>query len=342
MRVLIEGWDSGEPVRALLDAPDASQVRAAERVTLQFDEETAASTGGGDGGDDDADDNDKAKTTPPLRLLLAQQPHLLARSPPSLSSVVWDCGLALAEWLVEREAPRRQRSKRAAAAGDDGGAGGGGLTVVELGAGAGAPGLAAAASGLAGAALLTDVGAQALRGLRGNVTRNRLGEKVAVAELDWSKRRNDDGGGGARGGGGGGEIFDVSGLLSSGLLFARGSRPDLVLSADVCYPPPPAPPTTTTDTDPKATASAAAAEAEASAVAWAEAAAALCGPRTRVLVAFEARPGGVPGPEALRALLLREARARFGRVERLDASGMAFAGAGHVELYEFSGGSRNL
>ena len=55
-----------------------------------------------------------------------------------------------------------------------------------------------------------------------------------------------------------------------------------------------------------------------------------------MLVAFEARPGGVPGPEALRSFLLREARARFGGVERLDASGMAFAGAANLELYEFS------
>lgn len=319
MRVLIEGWDSGEPVRALLDAPDASQVRAAERVTLQFFDETASTSGGI--GDDDGDD-DNATPPPLLRLLLSQQPHLLARSPPSLSSVVWDCGLALAEWLVEREAPRRRR-------GEGGAAEAGGLTVVELGAGAGAPGLAAAASGLAKAALLTDVGQQALRGLRANVTRNRLGEKVAVAELDWSTSGR--GGGGSEGGGGkgvGGEeggsnFFDVS-AASSGLL-APGSRPDLVLSADVCYPPPP---------DEKTTAEDASAAAEASAAAWAEVAAALCGPDTKVLVAFEARPEGIPGPEALRGFLLREARAKFGGVERLDASGMAFAGA--VELYEFS------
>ena len=153
MRVLIEGWDSGEPVRALLDAPDASQVRAAERVTLQF-EETASTSDGIDNADDadaaadgDGDGDDKAKTTPspPLRLLLAQQPHLLSRTPPLLSSVVWDCGLALAEWLVEREARRRRRGGGAAAVAAAGGSAGAataaeeGLTVVELGAGAGAP-----------------------------------------------------------------------------------------------------------------------------------------------------------------------------------------------------------
>lgn len=324
MRVLIEGWDSGEPVRALLDAPDASQVRAAERVTLQFFEETASTSGGNGDDDGNADaDGDDDKATTPLRLLLSQQPHLLARSPPSLSSVVWDCGLALAEWLVEREAPRRRRGCGIDAAAEAG------LTVVELGAGAGAPGLAAAASGLARAALLTDV-RQALRGLRANVTRNRLGDRVAVAELDWSTSGKGEGGsegGGGKGVGGeegGSTSFDVS-AASSGLL-APDSRPDLVLSADVCYPPPP---------DEKTTAEDASAAAEASAAAWAEAAASLCGPGTRVLVAFEARPGGVPGPEALRGFLLREARARFGRVERLDASGMAFAGAANLELYEF-------
>ena len=55
-----------------------------------------------------------------------------------------------------------------------------------------------------------------------------------------------------------------------------------------------------------------------------------------MLVAFEARPGGVPAPEVLRDFLLREARGRFDRVERLDASGMAFAGAANLELYELA------
>lgn len=324
MRVLIEGWDSGEPVRALLDAPDASQVRAAERVTLQFDDVASTSGSGNDAG------GGETEAPTPLRLLLAQQPHLLARSPPLLSSVVWDCGLALAEWLVEREAaPRRRRggggaataAAAAAAAGADAEEeqDGTNSTVVELGAGAGAPGLAAAASGLAKAVLLTDV-AEALRGLRANVTRNRLGGKVAVAELDWSRNSSSS-------------ELDVPSSSSSSsssppglLFFGPGSQPpDLILSADVCYPPPPNSNTTGED---------ATAAAEASAAAWAEAAASLCGPRTRVLVAFEARPGGVPAPEVLRDFLLREARGRFDRVERLDASGMAFAGAANLELYE--------
>lgn len=300
MRVLIEGWESGEPVRALLDAPDAPQVRAAERVTLRFDTVTAGASMSGMDGDDDGDDN--ADKSPPLSLLLVQQPHLLARSPPLLSAVVWDCGLALAEWIVEKEAPKAKD---------------GGLTIVELGAGAGAPGLAAAASGLARAVLLTDV-QQALRGLVTNVTRNRLRGKVAVAELDWKSRSRDSGN------------FDVA-AASSGLFSSSGSpTPDLILSADVCYPPPPGKSNTTGEDE-------ASSVAEASAVAWAEAAASLCGAWTRVLVAFEARPGGVPTPEFLRSILLREARARFETIEKMDASGLAFAGAANLELYELSG-----
>lgn len=184
------------------------------------------------------------------------------------------------------------------------------MTVVELGAGAGASGLAAAACGLAKAVLLTDV-RQALRGLKGNVTRNRLGEKVTVAELDWSKSSSP------------GSEFGIPVSSPPGLFLA----PDLILSADVCYPPPPNAQTTEEDVT---------AIAEASAVAWASAAASLCGPSTRVLVAFEARPGGVPSPEALRGFLLREAGARFEGVKRLEAGGMAFAGAANLELYELA------
>ena len=167
--------------------------------------------------------------------------------------------------------------------------------------------------------MLTDV-QQALRGLRANVTRNRLGGKVAVAELDWSSRTRES-------------DFDVAAAASSGL-FSPGSLPDLILSADVCYPPPPRNSSSATTTTEEEEASVVA---EASAVAWAKAAAALCGSRTRVLVAFDPRPGGVPAPQVLRGFLLREARARFGTVEKMDASGLAFAGAANLELYEFSG-----
>jgi len=326
MRVLIEGWDSGEPVRALLDAPDASQVRAAERVTLQFgdasnDASTTTTTTTTSGAEKTTT---PSSSPPPLNVLLAQQPHLLTKSPPLLSAVVWDCGLALAEWLIEKEGKKKRREVEE---GNGPERRGPSLSIVELGAGAGAPGLAAAASGLASAVLLTDV-QQSLRGMRVNVTRNRLAGKVAVAELDWSSSEMRSRGAGGGGSGSAAAPFDVS--SSSSGLFASDAPIDLVLSADVCYPPPPS--KTSIATEEEVTA-----EAEASAVAWAEAAASLCGRETRVLVAFEQRPGGVPGPEALRSILLREARERFERVDRLDAGGMAFAGAANLELYEFSG-----
>lgn len=34
--VILEGWEAGEPVRALLSSPDRAQSQAAERVTLKL------------------------------------------------------------------------------------------------------------------------------------------------------------------------------------------------------------------------------------------------------------------------------------------------------------------
>ena len=70
---------------------------------------------------------------------------------------------------------------------------------------------------------------------------------------------------------------------------------------------------------------------------FAAAAAALAGPATRIIVAFEARPAGVPGPGELRGALVAATDARFSIHSRLDAAGLAFAGAPHIERHEWGG-----
>ena len=265
MRVILEGWEDGATVRATLTAPDRAQAHAAERVELVFDEH---------------DDN--------ARVTLHQRPV----APHRLSAAVWDCGLALAEW-VWRDVRER----------------GGTLTVVELGAGVGAPSLAAAAAGAF--VIATDV-PPALAALSGGAARNWLAGaprpgrdaasspprgRVTVLPLmlggaDWRQE-------------------------TAAICATVGGAPDLVLAADVVYPLPPG--------------SSAARPAAAETMA---AAADLASPTTTVIIAFEARPAGDPPPDTLRGELLTAASSRFASVERLQpAKGDAFASAPHVELY---------
>ncbi|PON47134.1 Lysine methyltransferase, partial [Parasponia andersonii] len=82
---------------------------------------------------------------------------------------VWDSALVLAEWLAAAQ-DQLEFSLR-------------GKFVIELGAGAGLPELAAARIG-ASRAVLTDVGALIPR-LRKNVEANGLGDRVEVSELVW-------------------------------------------------------------------------------------------------------------------------------------------------------------
>ncbi|PON48405.1 Lysine methyltransferase [Trema orientale] len=82
---------------------------------------------------------------------------------------VWDSALVLAEWLAAAQ-DQLEFSLR-------------GKSVIELGAGAGLPGLAAALLG-ASRVVLTDVGAL-IPGLRKNVEANGLGDRVEVSELVW-------------------------------------------------------------------------------------------------------------------------------------------------------------
>lgn len=264
MRVTLEGWEDGATVRVALAAPDRAQAHAAERVVLSFDGDDATC------------------------VTLHQRPV----APHRLSTAVWDCGLALAEW-VWRDVRERGRTP----------------TVVELGAGVGAPSLAAAAAGAI--VIATDVPA-ALAGLRGGAARNWLAGaprpgrdaasspprgRVTVLPLtlggpDWKNE-------------------------AAAIRAALGAAPDLVLAADVVYPLPPG--------------STAVRPAAAETIA---AAAELASPTTAVVIAFEARSAGDPPPETLRGELLMAAGAWFARVERLQpAKGDAFAGAPYVELY---------
>ncbi|CAL9781247.1 unnamed protein product, partial [Musa acuminata subsp. burmannicoides] len=81
-------------------------------------------------------------------------------------SWLWDAAIHLAEWMAA-----------------DGGPHLAGVTVLELGAGTGLPGLLAAAMGAA-RVVLTDV-AQLLPGLRASAEANGLGSRVEVRELRW-------------------------------------------------------------------------------------------------------------------------------------------------------------
>lgn len=233
---------------------------------------------------------DGATTT---TITLHQRPVTAGR----LASAVWDGGLALAEWAwahVRACAPRQ-------------------LTVVELGAGLGAPALAAAAAGAD--VVATDV-PSALAGLRGGAARNWLAGKpkpgAAAADSIPTGRVTvlplTLGGDGWRA-----EAAAVRGALG-------GRAPDLVVAADVLYPLP----------DPAAPRPAASDVVDA--------AAALADAHTRVVVAFEARPAGDPPPAALRGELLAAAAQRFARVDRIVVPPTAaFAAAPHVELYELAG-----
>ena len=238
----------------------------------------------------------------PPPFLSPQPAALAAPGAPLLSACVWDAGLALAEYVAWLEPPP--------------------ATAVELGAGVGAAGLAAAARGATVA--LTDVPA-ALAGLRGTAARNWLagrekpggarkgraaGGRAVVAALDWADPSS-----------------------AAAVLALIGGYPDVILAADVIYPlPPPA-----AGEAQRGDAAPLARPPPPDATHFAAAAAALAGPATRIIVAFEARPAGVPGPRELRGALVAATDARFSIHSRLDAAGLAFAGAPHIELHEWGG-----
>ena len=178
MQLTLEGWEGGAPVRATLAAPDRAQVQAAERLTLtlrpgmQVVLQQQVMGGGGCGGARVGDSGRHMRAgrvlatapaaparlpSPPSTVSLNLQPRALGRPDPACPGVaacVWDGALAVADELCARATPHLA-----------------GETVLELGAGVGAAGLAAARLGAA--VVLTDRAA-ALAGLRGNAARNWL------------------------------------------------------------------------------------------------------------------------------------------------------------------------
>ena len=280
MQLQLEGWEDGAPVRALLAAPDRAQTHAADRATLLL-------------------------PGAPRPIVLHQRPATVDR----LCTAVWDGGLALSEWAWGEV---RARAAAAAAAGRPP------PTLVELGAGVGAPSLTAA---LAGGRVIATEAAAGVVGLRGQAACNWLAGTpppaaspcagtgtVTVLPLTW-------GGAAWRR-----EAAAVRAAVGGGAEDAAAA-PDLLLAADVVYPLPPS-----------------SLHARPVAADVVSALASLAGPATTAVVAFEARPAGVPGPDELRRELLAAARDSFASVRRREGvGGFAFAGAGHVELYELSG-----
>jgi hypothetical protein len=218
---------------------------------------------------------------PDVRLDIAQRPRALAADKVGVGACLWDGALLLAGFLAA--APRHRLL---------------GARAVELGAGVGVAGLAAARLGAR--VVLTDL-ARVLPLLEENLAANGFadaagrpvptssGGSAEAAELEWGalgwRRR-------------------AAALCDPPL--------DYVLAADCCY---------VDGVD----------GAGPSTAAFVAAAAALSGPRTRVLVSFERRAA------AVRAALLERARAAFGRVEAVPPRALPHPlRLENCELWEFA------
>ncbi|VFR02178.1 unnamed protein product [Cuscuta campestris] len=107
------------------------------------------------------------------KLLIYEHEHVYdpVSGRPLTGAWIWDSALFLSEWLIS--SPARRASFDFA-----------GKTVIELGAGAGLPGMAAAAVLGARRVVLTDVEAL-VPGLKKNVEANGLGDRVEVSRLVW-------------------------------------------------------------------------------------------------------------------------------------------------------------
>jgi len=328
----LDGWVDGARVLSTVRPPplDRWQLHAADeaRVTVR-----AHSAGRGDGqaatgGGDD------------VCVVVRQRPRSIAASRMGVGAVFWEGELALAAFLAAQPRHRWQ-----------------GATCVELGAGPGLAGLVVArmmrgGGGGAGRVVITDL-AKVLPLIRENIALNGFsnggkdgggkdggsghqGVQVLAAELEWGREGygeeaaavarlanggREGGGGGKSGGGksgGGGESGGAGGGRNGAAGNAGGV--DWVIAADVTY----------VDGDGESP----------STEHFVRACHALCGDKTRVLIALEVRAAGA------RDDLRRHGAAMFERGGLL-AGGALPAGfcreAGeHLEVYEFGGPRRGV